>query len=123
MEMVQQALAALEARPEVAGAALVSREGLVVASRLPAQADSEAMAALMVTLARTAEQLAEASGRTTIDRMVLEGAGGMIIAMPVAAESLLVVLTAPGAAAGKLLYDLRQSRGDLAALLSSPPPA
>lgn len=117
MEIVQQALAALRRRPEVAGAALISGEGLVVAAHLPPGSDAEALAALAVTLTRTATQLAQAGGRPDIDRLVLEGADAMTIVMPLADEALLLILTSPGAPVGRLLFDLRQSRGDLAALL------
>jgi predicted regulator of Ras-like GTPase activity (Roadblock/LC7/MglB family) len=117
METVQHALATLMARPEVAGAALVSAEGLLVAAHLPAGADPEALAALAVTLARTARQLAAAGGQEVVNRLVIEGGDSMTIAMPVIDGALLVLLTSPGAPAGQLLFDLRQSRGNLAALL------
>jgi hypothetical protein len=117
METVQQALTALKNRPEVAGAALVSAEGLLVGAHLPDGTDPDALAALVVTLGRTADQLAQAGGRGGMDRLILETRDTMTIAMPLADGAVLLVLTAPGAQVGRLLYELRQSRGNLAALL------
>jgi predicted regulator of Ras-like GTPase activity (Roadblock/LC7/MglB family) len=117
MEVVRQALAELVARPEVAGAALLSREGLVVASDLDSSTDPEAVAALGIALARTGEQFAAAAGRAPPERLVLESPDGMMLTCPLADGALLLVLAAPDAPVGQLTYALRQMRGDLAALL------
>lgn len=117
MEAVQQALSGLVDRPEVDGAALISPEGLPLASRLDGSQDPEALAALVITLVRTGRQLADAAGRPDPERLVLETTAGMLLACPLADGALLLVLANPQAEVGQLLYDLRQLRGDLAALL------
>jgi len=117
MEAVRQALATLVARPEVAGAALVSAEGLLVSAEMPRTTDPEAMAALLVSLRQVGEQLASAGGRGAPERLVLESPDGMMLACPLADGALLLVLAAPGVAVGGLLYELRQLRDSLIALL------
>jgi len=117
MEAVRQALTALVQRPEVDGAALISPEGLLLASQVDPSHDAEALAALIVSLARIGEQVAAAAARSGLERLVLETAAGMILACPLADGALLLVLAGSKASVGPLLYDLRQMRGNLAALL------
>lgn len=117
METVQQTLSALVSRPDVAGAAFVSEEGLLVASRLPETADSEAIAALGATLIRDTAQLAAAVGRPAPERIVCDGDAGMLVLGRLGAGSALIVLATPGADVGLLLFHLRQQQAALAALL------
>lgn len=117
METVQQTLSALVSRPDVTGAAFVSEEGLLVASRLPESADSEAIAALGASLLRDAAQLAAAVGRPAPDRMVCDTESGMLVLGRLDAGAALVVLATPGADVGLLLFHLRQQQAALAALL------
>lgn len=117
MEAVQEALTALLARPEVDGAALLSPEGLLVAANLPPASDADAIAALGVTLVRTGQQLCSAGGRGQPERLVVETPDGMILASALTDGAILVVLAGREARIGHLLFDLRQMRGDLAALL------
>lgn len=117
MESVQQSLATLVSRPDVTGAAFVSAEGLLLASRLPEATDTEAIAALGAGLLRDGGQLAEAVGRRGPDRVVLDSADGMVLACRLGDGTALVVLSAPEADAGLLLYHLRQQQAALAALL------
>jgi len=117
MEAVQDALASLMARAEVNGVALVGPDGLMVASQVDRSIDAEALAALGVTLVRSSQQLASAAGRENPERLVIETPSGMILACPLTDGAILLVLASEQAGIGKLLYDLRQIRGNLAALL------
>lgn len=117
MELVQQALGALVGRGDVAGAAVVSAEGLVIVSRLAPQVDAEAVAALGTTLMRDGGQLARQVGRGAAARVLVEAEGGMLLACGLSDGTVLVVVAEEGAAVGQLLYDLRLQRGALAALL------
>lgn len=117
MQSVQQSLAALVGRPDVSGAAFVSSDGLLLAAQLPDSADREALAALGSSLLRDGGQLAGAVGRTAPERLVLDTADGVVVACRLGDGAALVVLAAPDADAGLLLYHLRQQQPDLAALL------
>lgn len=117
METVQQTLSALVSRPDVAGAAFVSEDGLLVAARLPESADGEAIAALSASLLRDAGQLAVAAGRPAPDRMVCDTETGMLVVCRLGIGTAVTVLARPGADVGLLLFHLRQQQAALAALL------
>jgi len=117
MEKVRHALATLVGRPDVAGAALVSGEGLLVASQLPDGADGEAVAALAASLLRDAAQLAHSVGRRAPERLVFDSADGLFLACALGQGAVLLVLAQPDAPGGALLFHLRQQHASLAALL------
>lgn len=117
METVQQTLSALVSRPDVTGAAFVSDEGLLVASRLPESTDAEAIAALGASLLRDAAQLAGAVGRPAPERIVCDSDAGMLVLGRLGTGAALVVLAAPGADVGLLLFHLRQQQAALSAIL------
>lgn len=117
MELVSQALDALVGRADVAGAALVSGEGLLVASRLPAGTDTEALAALVPAMLRDAAQLAQAAGRGAPSRLVFDSADGLMLACALNHGAALVVLAGRDAPGGALLFHLRQQHQALATLL------
>jgi predicted regulator of Ras-like GTPase activity (Roadblock/LC7/MglB family) len=103
-------------RPGVTSASVVSPDGLSIHHAGP-MADSEALAALTVTLVRDAARLADASGSGALTRVVLECGGGLALLGVVRGGNWLLVLTRPDADIGQLLYDLRQEGPALAAQL------
>lgn len=117
MEAVQQALGTLVARPEVAGAALASGDGLLVAARLPPHCDAEALAALGATLLDHGRGIGRAAHREAPDRVILDAEEGPVVVCRLADAGVLIVLAEREADIGHLLYDLRQQRDALARLL------
>jgi len=104
-------------RPGVDAVLLASADGLAIESATRGDLDREAVAALAATLMQQAGRLGEAAGRGGATLAVLEHERGLVIQTRVGAGDWLVLLTAPDADAGELLYDLRQHQPALAALL------
>lgn len=106
-------------RPEVAGAALLSPDGLVIEPILSdtATSDAEALAALAATVTRHGAELGERAGLGNVGTTVIECDRGAIIVTPITADVRLLVLARPDADLGELLYRLHQQRAGLAAAL------
>jgi predicted regulator of Ras-like GTPase activity (Roadblock/LC7/MglB family) len=104
-------------RPDVAAAVLVSGDGLPIQHAGRRTLEPDAVAALAATSARHAGALAEAVALGTMETMVLECAGGLIVLTRLGSGDWLLVLPADGADLGDLLYDLRRHRPALASLL------
>jgi hypothetical protein len=94
-------------RPDVAGAVVVSDDGLVVETALGADLDPEELAALAASAVRSLSALAEASQRGPVAQVVLDGDRGTVILQRLPA-GVLVVLAAADGDLGRLLYDLRR---------------
>lgn len=117
MHPLRTVLAAFADRPDVLGAAVISDEGLVVESALPAALDPEAIAALAATAQRTLQTLGGATRHGTPRQTVVEGPGGILILERLPTGSTLLVLAAPDGDLGRLLHDLRQHAPALVALV------
>lgn len=114
---LRSVLQALAERPEVAGVAVVSDEGLVVESVLPAGVDREAIAALGATALRSLVGLGHAAGVGTPAEVVVDAPGGALVLQRLTGSSAsLVVLAAESGDLGTLLYELRRHAPALASL-------
>ena len=106
----------LAGREGVLAAMVVSADGLPIhhAGRV---ADADALAALTITLLRPAGRLGESARSGELARAVFEYSGGLAVITAVRAGNWLLLLAAPDADVGTLLYDLRRDSPTLAALL------
>jgi predicted regulator of Ras-like GTPase activity (Roadblock/LC7/MglB family) len=107
----------LAARDGVEAVLVLSADGLPIehASRVPFEAES--LAALTATLAQYATRLGLGAGRGALRTAVLDYERGLLILAQIGAGDGLAILAASDANVGELLYDLRQHRPALAALL------
>ncbi len=102
--------------PDVAGAALVSADGLTIASALAAGADEDrisAMAAAVLSLgARTTEEL----GRAELEQVIIKGRLGYVIIMFAGVDAVLEVITGSAAKLGMVQLDMKRAAAELARL-------
>jgi predicted regulator of Ras-like GTPase activity (Roadblock/LC7/MglB family) len=115
--VLRQLVDGLAARPEVAGAAVVSADGLIIEHALVGSLDRDAIAALATTLARHAAELGAAAGRGDLGFAAFDFHAGPAVLTPLDGGSSLLLLGRPDADLGELLYLLRFHRQRLAALL------
>jgi predicted regulator of Ras-like GTPase activity (Roadblock/LC7/MglB family) len=97
------------ARDRIRGAAIVSEDGLVIHDALGG-GDTEAIAALAVTIVRDAGQFAEAAAGGSLRTVVLDAESGPAILSPIDARHTLVVLALPDRDLGPLLHEIRRER-------------
>jgi predicted regulator of Ras-like GTPase activity (Roadblock/LC7/MglB family) len=107
----------LSARDGVEAVLVLSADGLPIehASRLPFE--PEAIAALTATLVQYATRLGLGAGRGALRTSVIEFERGLLIVAQIGSGDALAVLASADADIGEILYDLRQHRPALAALL------
>lgn len=117
MPPLHDVLTTLAGRPDAAGAMVVSDEGLVIDAVLPAGIEAEAVAALAATAFRTLHGLAAALHHGIPAQMVMDSDRGVVILSQLTSSSVLLVLAAPGAELGELLYDVRRHGPALAELV------
>jgi predicted regulator of Ras-like GTPase activity (Roadblock/LC7/MglB family) len=108
MQPLRSVLLALADRPEVAGVAVVSDEGLMVESALPADLDPDAVAAHAVSVVRYLASLSGAVALGAPRQVVVEGTLGALVLHRLPGGATLLVLAAPGDDLGVLLNDLRR---------------
>jgi predicted regulator of Ras-like GTPase activity (Roadblock/LC7/MglB family) len=119
---LDRALAALLAQaPEVEAAAVVSFDGLPMASALPATMDEDRVAAMSAALLSLGERAAEGLGRGGLHQVYIEGEHGTVFLVSADDEAVLVAVAAKGAKVGMMLYEVRRAAEAVAEALRSEP--
>lgn len=109
--------ALLSATPELEAAAVVSFDGLPMASALPATMDEDRVAAMSAALLSLGERAAEGLGRGELSQVYIEGETGTVFLVSADNEAVLVAVAAPRAKAGLMLYEVRRAAAVVAAVL------
>ena len=107
----------LAARDGVEAVLVLSADGLPIEHTARVPFEAESLAALTATLAQYAVRLGLGAGRGALRTAVLEYERGLLVIAQMDGGDGVAVLAAPDANIGELLYDLRQHRPALAALL------
>jgi predicted regulator of Ras-like GTPase activity (Roadblock/LC7/MglB family) len=107
----------LAAREGVEAVLVLSGDGLPIEQASRGAFDAESLAALTATLVQYATRLGLGANRGSLRNAVIEYEHGLLIIAQLGAGDCLALLTAPDADVGALLYDLRQQRPALTALL------
>src|SRR3954452_14643354 len=107
----------LAARDGVDAALLLSGDGLPIEHAARTPFDAETVAALGATLAQHAARLGHGAACGELGTAVLEFASGLLLLSRAGSGDWLAILATSDADIGPLLFDLRQHRAALAALL------
>src|SRR5580692_12321903 len=117
-QQLDRAIADLLAQaPEVEAAAVVSFDGLPMASALPATMDEDRVAAMSAALLSLGERAAEGLGRGGLNQVYIEGDDGTVFLVSADDEAVLVAVAAKGAKVGMMLYEVRRAASSVAEVL------
>jgi hypothetical protein len=103
--------------PEVEAAAVVSFDGLPMASALPVTMDEDRVAAMSAALLSLGERAAEGLGRGALSQVYIEGETGTVFLVSADDEAVLVAVAAKGAKVGMMLYEVRRAADAIADVL------
>jgi uncharacterized protein len=117
MATLTQVVQDLVERDGVEAVLVLSADGLPIEHAARTSFDAESLAALTATLAQYAARLGLGAGGGALRNAVMEYEKALLVIAQLGAGDCLAVLAAPDADVGPLLYDLRQHRPALNALL------
>lgn len=103
--------------PEIEASAVVSVDGLIMASSLPAGVEEDRVSAMSAAMLSLGERIATELGRGLLDQVYVRGTGGYVILMSVGDEAVLTTLVREGAKLGLIFLDMRRTADDLTALV------
>jgi len=98
---------------DVQGAALVSPDGLPLASTLPSGMDEERVSAMSAAMLSLGERIGNELARGLIDRLYVEGEKGYGILTSCGEEAVLLVLANKSAKQGLLMLEIKRVVTDL----------
>jgi len=99
--------------PDVEASALVSVDGLIIASALPPDVEEDRVSAMSAAMLSLGERIAGELGRGALDQVYVRGAHGYVILSAVGEEAVLTVLARQEAKLGLVFLDMRRAAEDL----------
>ncbi len=109
---------------EVEATAVISVDGLIIASALPASLSEDRISAMSAAMLSLGEQINREMGLGPLEQLYTRGSNGYIILLAVGGSAVLTTLVKPEAKLGVLLLELRKTADDLAGMLDGAiPPA
>src|SRR5262245_34251917 len=108
--------------PEVEAAAVVSFDGLPMASALPQSMDEDRVAAMSAALLSLGERAAQGLGRGELSQVYIEGDSGTVFLVSADDEAVLVAVAAKGAKVGMMPFRACRAAAAVAAALPADEP-
>lgn len=103
--------------PDVEASAVVSVDGLIIASDLPADVEEDRVSAMSAAMLSLGERIAGELGRGMLDQVYIRGDSGYVILMSVGEEAVLTALARQDAKLGLVFLDMRRAASDLTRLV------
>ena len=117
----QQLIARLQtlkaSTPEIQGAAIVSPDGLSIASVLSPPIEEDRVAAMSAAMLSLGERIAEELGRGKLQQVYIKGSQGYALLTAAGPQAVLTIVARGEARLGLLLLELRKAIADLQDLL------
>lgn len=113
----------LHASPDVDAAAVVSFDGLAMASALPENMEEDRVAAMSAALLSLGEQAAMGLGRGEMQQLFVEGEHGFVFLMSARGQAVLAAVTGRSAKIGFMIFEMRRAAEDIGTLLAEHIPA
>ena len=98
-------------------AALVSSDGIMIASALPANFDEDRVGAMVAALLSLGARATEELSRGNLEQVMVKGDRGYTLIVPVNTETLLTVLAKPSAKLGLIFLDAKRTSENLCKIL------
>ncbi|MCB9423356.1 MAG: roadblock/LC7 domain-containing protein [Ardenticatenaceae bacterium] len=103
--------------PDIEASAVVSVDGLIMASSLPSGVDEDRISAMSAAMLSLGDRIASELSRGVLEQVYIKGSDGIIVLMAVGDEAVLTVLARAQAKLGLIFLDMKRSVEDLVRLL------
>jgi uncharacterized protein len=103
--------------PDIEASAVVSVDGLPIASALPREVEEDRVSAMSAAMLSLGERIASELGRGSLSEVQIKGEKGFVILQSLGTEAVLTVLAREGAKMGLVLLDMRRAVDDLSKLV------
>lgn len=116
-QMVNRLRAMQAAAPDIEASAVVSVDGLIMASALPADVEEDRVSAMSAAMLSLGERIAGELGRGGLEQVYIRGDGGFIILTSVGEEAVLTALARQEAKLGLIFLEMRRAAEEIVKLV------
>ena len=103
--------------PDIEASAVVSVDGLSMASALPREVEEDRVSAMSAAMLSLGERIAGELGRGSLEQVYIKGQAGYVILMAVGREAVLTALAGEQTKLGLVFLDMRRAAEDLGKLI------
>lgn len=103
--------------PDIEASAVVSVDGLTIASALPREVEEDRVSAMSAAMLSLGERIANELGRGKLEQIYIKGEKGFVVLMSVGQEAVLTALASERAKLGLIFLDMRRATEDLVKLI------
>ncbi len=103
--------------PDIEASAVVSVDGLAIASDLPANVEEDRVAAMSAAMLSLGERIAGELERGALDQVYIRGGSGYLLLTSAGSDAVLTALARKDAKLGLVFLDLKRAAQDLAAMV------
>lgn len=117
-QMMVERLRELQASsPDIEASAIVSVDGLTIASALPQGVEEDRVSAMSAAMLSLGERIASELGRGLLEQVYIKGEKGYVVLMSVGEDAVLTTLAREQAKLGLILLDMRRAAADFTKLV------
>jgi len=116
-QMVERLRAMQAASPDIEASAVVSVDGLIMASALPVDVEEDRVSAMSAAMLSLGERIAAELGRGMLDQVYIRGDSGYVILAAVGEEAVMTALAREQAKLGLVFLEMRRAAEDLTRLV------
>ena len=103
--------------PDVEAAAIISVDGLPIATSLPQSVEEDRVSAMSAAMLSLGDRIASELGRGVLDEVYVRGEQGFVILRAVGEDAVLTVLARQQAKLGLLFLDMRRAADEFSEIL------
>jgi predicted regulator of Ras-like GTPase activity (Roadblock/LC7/MglB family) len=103
--------------PDVEASAVVSVDGLTIASDLPSDVEEDRVSAMSAAMLSLGERIATELGRGGLEQVYIRGADGYVFLTSVGEDAVLTVLARKDAKLGLIFLDMKRAAEDLSGIV------
>jgi predicted regulator of Ras-like GTPase activity (Roadblock/LC7/MglB family) len=101
------------ASPDIEASAVVSVDGLIIASALPNDVEEDRVSAMSAAMLSLGERISTELGRGNLEQVYIKGGKGFVILTSIGSEAVLTALAGPHAKLGLVFLEMRRAAEDL----------
>ncbi len=101
---------------DIEASGVISIDGLMLASRMPADLDEDRIAAMSAAILFLGDRTAQDLGRGVLEQVLIKGENGYVLMMNAGSEAAITVMAKPKARLGLVFLDIKRASGRIAEL-------
>jgi len=112
-QMVNRLRLMQAASPDIEASAVVSIDGLIIASALPGEVEEDRVSAMSAAMLSLGERISAELGRGSLEQVYIKGGEGFVILSSIGSDAVLTALARQNAKLGLIFLEMKRAAQDL----------